>query len=484
MVRIIFLLTIILSINFQIISQSTNDKIRFVFGMFRHGARAPYSSLNENNTDVLGSKWESDSALTGVGRRQHYLMGYKNKEKYSKLLNITYRNHEEIMLFSTETSRTMMSIYSEIFGMYPTSTGPVLNESQLKFALPPINNFNFTDEISSLNFDALKKRVNPLPIRIFDSYSHFFGLNEPFICKAVGNNRDERIKSKEITEFKNMIIKLYGDKIIKILGLSNINSLNDYQVLYSLFDTFIANYYDGRNLTKFTSLGLDVENFYKLTVDFLHMDQYLVDYGDEDHYSGRMSFSPIVRYLIKIINDRINLDENGNIADIYNPQNPKMLLFSAHDTSLAALTVFFRYMFGEKVKYYYPYFASSYYIEVFRKANVNSNDKDEIYYLNILFNEENILGESISFKDFKQQIENELISESEINQYCGFDNNNKDYKTSRDILLHTCIAILLLIILIFLTFFYLKLKIKTKREIKIIEEKKEPILYTQEINKI
>ena len=211
-----FIYVILLSILLELIT--SEDKLRFVFGIFRHGARAPYSKLDKNNVDILGSKWESKSALTGVGKRQHYLIGYKNKEKYSNALNMTERNHDEILLFSTKTSRTMMSIYSEIFGMYPTSTGPVMNKEQLPFALPPIENFDITDEINSLKMDALKKRVNPLPVRIYEKYSHFFGLYDSRICKPLEDIRIRNKASEKFKNYRNGIIKEYGDKIIKLIG--------------------------------------------------------------------------------------------------------------------------------------------------------------------------------------------------------------------------------------------------------------------------
>lgn len=445
--------------------ENKSDKLRFVFGIFRHGARAPWNNMDRNNIDVLGSKWEARSALTGVGKRQHYLIGFKNKQKYFNTLNMTKKNNNDIVLFSTKTSRTMMSIYSEVFGMYPTSTGPQLNNEQLNFALPPIKNFNFTDEINSLKTDALKKRVNPLPLRIFDKYAHFFGLNDPRICKPL---EDIKIANKKSAKFKNYtdnIIKQYGSQIMQVIGNEDLNTtwLEEYGNIYSVFDSFMANYFDGRDLSKFENAGLDINNFYNLSIDFLHWDQYYINYGDKDNYAGRMSFSPVVKYLIETINNRIQMDLTGD--DLYDPQNPKMMLYSAHDTSLAALTVFFRYMFGERVKEYYPFFASSYYIEVYKNETQNiGNDfieNDEKYYLNILFNEENILGQSISFKEFKNQIESKLISEREINHYCGF-----DIEDSSNYVLNIVITVILSVCLIALSCVFWRIRAKRNEEMR------------------
>ena len=57
------------------------DELLFVFELFRHGARGPLS-LNSNNQDTYGEKWDSPEQLTNVGRRMHYILGYRNHKRY------------------------------------------------------------------------------------------------------------------------------------------------------------------------------------------------------------------------------------------------------------------------------------------------------------------------------------------------------------------------------------------------------------------
>ena len=411
------------------------DKLRFVFGMFRHGARAPWKSLNENNIDIFGSKWEGESQLTDVGVRQHYLLGYKNKQKYFSQLNITDYNTNEFSIFSTETDRTVMSAYSELFGMFPPGSGPKLTEEQIPFAQPPMKTFNFSQKQEFLKDEVLQAAVALFPVHLFDKYASYFNLYDPKLCPRVKDYQDANKKSEKFLNYSNAIIKNYGDRIIKLINKTDINELKDYNSMYYVFDTFIANYFDGRNLDKLNETGINFEEFYNLTIDFLKWDQFYINYGDKDSIVARMSFSPVFRYLFDVIDARIGLDSSEGLIspDYYDSLNPKMFLYSGHDTSLAAMNVFLSYMFGEdRVKQYYTYFASSFYFELYKnETKSNSEMKHEYgeeYYLNILFNEKNIFGKSISYKEFKDQIKNKLMNAQDVHDFCsvkGAEVNNK-----------------------------------------------------------
>ena len=211
----------LLSTFFNIAFCST--KLRFVFSMFRHGARAPYTLNKETNIDLFGNKWESESKLTSVGIRQHYLNGYKNKQKYFSQLNITNQNYNpnEIVFYSTDTERTIMSAYSQIFGMFPPGTGPKLNENddfQSKIAVPPMNLFNFSKVESSLQYSALGANVNLFPVKLFDMTANYFNLNDPAICPKVQLYQDENEKNKEYQSFLVNFRTKYQDRILRIIN--------------------------------------------------------------------------------------------------------------------------------------------------------------------------------------------------------------------------------------------------------------------------
>ena len=70
-----------------------NCRVIFVFEHFRHGARSPGFTVTKtkiNHTDEFGIFWEGNGELTPIGLRSQYLIGVRNRMKYSKLLSSIY----------------------------------------------------------------------------------------------------------------------------------------------------------------------------------------------------------------------------------------------------------------------------------------------------------------------------------------------------------------------------------------------------------
>ena len=139
----------------NIISLSKSEKLIFVELQSRHGARGPLD-LNEKNEDLLGEKWSSLGELSGVGQRMEYILGLRNRQRYitnKKFLSEKFNPHE-ILVYSTSINRTLLSMTSQLQGLYPISLklGETLNSKQLEFSNPPID-FSYEEieqEISRL----------------------------------------------------------------------------------------------------------------------------------------------------------------------------------------------------------------------------------------------------------------------------------------------------------------------------------------------
>ena len=72
-------MNLFLIISFLCLTFSTqNDKLIFVMTHFRHGARAP-NIEGFAKIDKIGEYWEHGGVLTGVGKRMHFLLGFRNK---------------------------------------------------------------------------------------------------------------------------------------------------------------------------------------------------------------------------------------------------------------------------------------------------------------------------------------------------------------------------------------------------------------------
>ena len=112
-------------------------EVRFVFEMFRHGARGPWMGLDKDSKDIFGEYWNGSGELSEVGMRQHYLLGHRNRLKYSNFISKSY-DPQEIYVVSTDYNRTIMSAYSQLQGLYAAGSGPLLTDSQSKIGVPPV----------------------------------------------------------------------------------------------------------------------------------------------------------------------------------------------------------------------------------------------------------------------------------------------------------------------------------------------------------
>ena len=157
-------------------SQVSRD-LRYVFSIFRHGARAPQHGV-VNGVDILGNKWSSPGELTEVGMRMHFLLGKRNRELYKNFVSTNY-DPLEIFIRSSDYNRTMMSVQSQLQGFYPPGTGPTLTDWQRNIGKPQIaDNFGGFNRNSP---DALPNRMNVFPINLMTNLEKeyfFFYLHD------------------------------------------------------------------------------------------------------------------------------------------------------------------------------------------------------------------------------------------------------------------------------------------------------------------
>jgi len=146
MSKIIFLFSLIIFIPLIQTEEKKEDEIKFVFQMHRHGARAPFTGV-ENGKDCYKEDWISNGELSEVGKRQHYLLGVRNRKRYMedyKFLNKTY-DPQEILIYSTNVKRTIQSIYSQLQGLYPEGYGKEIpiNLNDENVIRPKYSKFNY-----------------------------------------------------------------------------------------------------------------------------------------------------------------------------------------------------------------------------------------------------------------------------------------------------------------------------------------------------
>lgn len=137
---------------------SALSKILFASELIRHGARTPgeFYNFTENESDI----YKSPFALTVKGRRQQYLIGRELRHRYiekEQLISPTYKS-DEIYLRSSSVSRTLNSLYSQLFGLYIPSEGNCnieLTEYQQRRAIPPFKIEGLESRVLELGAPAL-----------------------------------------------------------------------------------------------------------------------------------------------------------------------------------------------------------------------------------------------------------------------------------------------------------------------------------------
>ena len=184
----------------KIILQQTIEDIHFVLIHSRHGARAPIQ-LYSNYTDIFGNKWEGPSELTEMGVKQHYLIGIRNSIVYKKLYNPEYKN-KEILVYSTNLNRTIMSAQAQLLGMY--------NNIHYNFNLVKEKG-NIQINLSNFNFDEDYFHYYPVPIHTYEE-KKINGVTKmilvmdylwPRRCKKNLDKINKNIKNETLTKKKS-----------------------------------------------------------------------------------------------------------------------------------------------------------------------------------------------------------------------------------------------------------------------------------------
>ena len=426
-----FLPLITVAICLFFIPISTPEKLIFASTHFRHGARAP-NSIDSDSLDRVGEHWPAPGQLTPVGMRMQYLLGLRNHKRYIedyKLLSPTYDPHE-ILVYSTNYNRTLMSVFSQIQGLYPHKPefGRSLNEEQEIAAIPQVrvNESYIKEEVDIMNNSALPDFMTVLPIRMISDVDKKANIYSDDTCVLAAYEETKNSDQDSIIAVRYVFNEKYKKYLNEFFGE---NSTYEFTWMTKFCDAFIASYTDQRNITDLKNTGIDFEELIEscYEVQKIKFRDYVLNGGKNKF--DRLESSKLLREMMRLMKQRADDDINQvtevNSADF---SRPKMLMFSAHDTTVSCHEMAMINCFNlDFDSFQLPKFTAQMTFEVTRKDDSEISDISKLTYddytVNYYFNDEKLLSTSLS--NFMEKLGNYLWTDEEVDNFCSGKNSSE-----------------------------------------------------------
>ncbi|XP_005987003.1 lysosomal acid phosphatase [Latimeria chalumnae] len=291
-------------------------QLRFVTLVYRHGDRSPVKAYPKD--PYQESSWpQGFGQLTQIGMWQHYELGEMLKQRYNELLNASYERRQ-IYIRSTDADRTLMSAEANLAGMFPAEGVQVFKP-------------NFTWQ--------------PIPVHTVPLSEERL-LRFPIMeCKRYELLLDETKKSPKyvnVTRENLPLLKMVANET----GLPGI-PLNS---VWSVYDTLFCEHVHNFTLPAWATPAV-MEKLKQLK-DFSFVYLFGI-YKQEE--KCRLQGGLFLKHMLK------NLSEAANVSA---PQDLKLIMYSAHDTTLVAIQMALNVYNGRQ-----PPYASCHIFELHQEDN-------------------------------------------------------------------------------------------------------------------
>lgn len=169
-------------------------------------------------------------------------------------------------------------------------------------------------------------------------------------------------------------------------------------------DVYLSNYYENNKnvLNKFKKHGKSLKKIKNICDTYLYNHFIYVRNGGHAINNPIISQSPTFKKMIDWMD--IRSDQNNNFAVSYT--EPKLVLYSGHDSTLFELQSVLNKSFN--IEYENTYFGSTQLYEI-RKYQ-------DVYYIEIYYDDR--LKMNITFEEFKNRINSNLMNDEEIYNIC------------------------------------------------------------------
>lgn len=449
---ILFIFSLLIS---SIFSQ---DKLRWTFELINHGARTPHLGLDSNLKDFMNHTWIGQNELTGVGLRQSFLVGYRDRLRYinEKGLISEIYDPRDILVYASENNRTLMSASSLLHGLFLPGTGPVINPNLVDRAVPPVDPATYEEEKKELddaNCTALPGQMNLVPVHIFFSHEYFTQYETSKKCVGLKSYEEKNKKRKEVENFFEEITEKYGSNLNILFPNKNKNSLKDYEFVYTFFDTIISLYYDGADeFDKILQIfNVTEENLLKDSYKFIKLNTVGNGIGNDKEFIDYL-VSPLFDKLLHFMDYRIEKDIKGEI-NYKGYDLPKYFILSGVANSCGAFMSFMNQNFGTEIKY--ANFSTNIHLELFLEKNGGDITEDN-YRIEYYYNDDFLL--SMKYTEFKNVVKSKLIKHDDVVKFCK--KEEEDESEINWFMIGTIIASFIVIVLVIVIIVVLRKRVK------------------------
>ncbi|KAM4601794.1 lysosomal acid phosphatase isoform 2-T2 [Polymixia lowei] len=295
---------------------AADRELVYVTVLFRHGDRSPVRAYPTD--PYQENAWpQGFGQLSQEGMRQHFELGQFFRKRYHGFLNETYDRHE-ISVRSTDYDRTLMSAEANLAGLYPPS-GRQSFKPDLEWQPIPVHTVPQDQE-----------RLLSFPVDKCPRY------------KQLMNETEHTAGFLNFTSIYHDFVEMVRNKT----GLKNANV----ESVWSIYDTLFCE--SRHNLTAPDWVTPDVMDKLRILKDF----GFQVMFGfhkrqEKSRLQGGLLLGEIVKNLSKMA--------------VRDPKHRlKMMMLSAHDTTISALQSSLNVFNGRQ-----PPYASCHILELYRNDN-------------------------------------------------------------------------------------------------------------------